>query len=107
MRSLPPLLAAILVLAVAAPAASGQGGGGTGVGTSGAGVGNGTAPGPTPAPVNATTARANRQLDGSLNLGMRQSGRFSGAYVVDLTANRTLYSKNAATDRLPASVEKL
>jgi D-alanyl-D-alanine carboxypeptidase/D-alanyl-D-alanine-endopeptidase (penicillin-binding protein 4) len=46
-------------------------------------------------------------LDGSLNLGMRQAGSFSGAYVVDLTANRTLYSKNAATGRLPASVEKL
>jgi D-alanyl-D-alanine carboxypeptidase/D-alanyl-D-alanine-endopeptidase (penicillin-binding protein 4) len=38
---------------------------------------------------------------------MRQVGRFSGAYVVDLTANRTLYSKNASTGRLPASVEKL
>jgi D-alanyl-D-alanine carboxypeptidase/D-alanyl-D-alanine-endopeptidase (penicillin-binding protein 4) len=38
---------------------------------------------------------------------MRQAGRFSGAYVVDLTANRTLYSKNANTTRLPASVEKL
>lgn len=51
--------------------------------------------------------RANRVLDGSLNLGMRQAGRYSGAYVVDLTANRTLYSKNATTGRLPASVEKL
>src|SRR6185312_16324876 len=29
------------------------------------------------------------------------------AVVVDLTANRTLYSKNANTRRLPASVEKL
>jgi D-alanyl-D-alanine carboxypeptidase/D-alanyl-D-alanine-endopeptidase (penicillin-binding protein 4) len=38
---------------------------------------------------------------------MRQAGRFSGAYVVDLTANRTLYSKNGGTSRLPASVEKL
>jgi D-alanyl-D-alanine carboxypeptidase/D-alanyl-D-alanine-endopeptidase (penicillin-binding protein 4) len=38
---------------------------------------------------------------------MRQAGRFSGAYVLDLTANRTLYSKNASTSRLPASVEKL
>jgi serine-type D-Ala-D-Ala carboxypeptidase/endopeptidase (penicillin-binding protein 4) len=53
------------------------------------------------------TARANRVLDGSLNLGMREAGRYSGADVVDLTANRTLYSKNAATGRLPASVEKL
>jgi serine-type D-Ala-D-Ala carboxypeptidase/endopeptidase (penicillin-binding protein 4) len=102
MRSALLLLAAILALAVAAPVASGQGGGG-------AGVGGGTSTGTTgtPAPVSAATARANRQLDGSLNLGMRQAGRFSGAYVVDLTANRTLYSKNAATGRLPASVEKL
>jgi D-alanyl-D-alanine carboxypeptidase/D-alanyl-D-alanine-endopeptidase (penicillin-binding protein 4) len=38
---------------------------------------------------------------------MRQAGRFSGAYVMDLTANKTVYSKNAATGRLPASVEKL
>ena len=100
MRSALPLLAAILALAVAAPVASGQGGGG-------AGVGGGTSASGTPAPVSAATARANRQLDGSLNLGMRQAGPFSGAYVVDLTANRTLYSRNAATGRLPASVEKL
>ena len=38
---------------------------------------------------------------------MRQAGRFSGAYVVDLTANRVLYANNANTGRLPASVEKL
>ncbi len=38
---------------------------------------------------------------------MRQAGRFSGADVVDLTANRTLYAKNAGAGRLPASVEKL
>ena len=75
-----------------------------------AGSGGGTpasAPTPAPGPTSAATAKANRQLDGSLNLGMRQAGRFSGAYIVDLTANRTLYSKNAATGRLPASVEKL
>ena len=71
------------------------------------GGGTGTGTGTNPAPISAATARANRQLDGSLNLGMRQAGRFSGAYVVDLTANRTLYSRNAGTGRLPASVEKL
>jgi serine-type D-Ala-D-Ala carboxypeptidase/endopeptidase (penicillin-binding protein 4) len=51
--------------------------------------------------------KANRSLDGSLNLGMRRAGRYSGAYVVDLTANRTLYAKNGNTGRLPASVEKV
>ncbi|MFZ1996272.1 MAG: D-alanyl-D-alanine carboxypeptidase, partial [Solirubrobacteraceae bacterium] len=61
----------------------------------------------TPGPPSSATAEANRSLDGSLNFGMRQAGRFSGAYVVDLTANRTLYAKNANTGRLPASVEKL
>jgi D-alanyl-D-alanine carboxypeptidase/D-alanyl-D-alanine-endopeptidase (penicillin-binding protein 4) len=102
MRSVLALLAAILALAVAAPVASAQGGGGAGVGG-----GTSTGPGATSGPVSAATALANRQLDGSLNLGMRQAGRFSGAYVVDLTASRTLYSKNAAASRLPASVEKL
>src|SRR5436305_12320081 len=88
------LVAAAVVLGLAAaPIASGQG----------AGVGATRRP----SPARATTARANRQLDGSLNLGMRQAGPFSGAYVVDLTANHTLYSRNAATGRLPASVEKL
>jgi serine-type D-Ala-D-Ala carboxypeptidase/endopeptidase (penicillin-binding protein 4) len=118
MRSALPLLAAILALAAAAPVASGQGGGGMGgggagvgggAGAGGVGGGSGTSTGTAtaPAPVNAATARANHQLDGSLNLGMRQAGRFSGAYVVDLTSNRILYARNAATGRLPASVEKL
>ena len=107
MRSAPPLLAAVVALALAAaPVASGQGGGGAGVGGSG-GDTPPSSPTPAPGPTSAATAKANRQLDGSLNLGMRKAGRFSGAYVVDLTANRTLYSKNAATGRLPASVEKL
>jgi D-alanyl-D-alanine carboxypeptidase/D-alanyl-D-alanine-endopeptidase (penicillin-binding protein 4) len=103
MRSALPLLAAVLALAVATPVASGQGPGGSGVGS---GSGSGST-GTTPAPIGAATAKANRQLDGTMNLGMRQAGSFSGAYVVDLTANRTLYAKNAATGRLPASVEKL
>jgi D-alanyl-D-alanine carboxypeptidase/D-alanyl-D-alanine-endopeptidase (penicillin-binding protein 4) len=97
MRSALPLLAAVLALAVAAPVASAQGASGTGSGSTGT----------TPAPISAATAKANRQLDGTMNLGMRQSGSYSGAYVVDLTANRTLYAKNAGTSRLPASVEKL
>ena len=104
MRSAPRLLATAVAFVLAgAPVASAQGGagGGSGGGTPG------PAPGPAPTPTSAATANANRQLDGSLNLGMRQAGHFSGAYVVDLSANRTLYSKNAATGRLPASVEKL
>ncbi|MFL5859561.1 MAG: D-alanyl-D-alanine carboxypeptidase/D-alanyl-D-alanine-endopeptidase [Solirubrobacteraceae bacterium] len=96
MRSALPLLAAAAVVVLgAAPIASGHGGS-AGVGAS-----------PRPTPARATAAKAHRQLDGSLNLGMRQAGPFSGAYVVDLTTNRTLYSRNAATWRLPASVEKL
>jgi D-alanyl-D-alanine carboxypeptidase/D-alanyl-D-alanine-endopeptidase (penicillin-binding protein 4) len=118
MRSAPPLLAtavalvlaaAVALVPAAAPAASGPGGG-AGVGASGGTTTTTTATTPTtpaPGPISPATQTANRQLDGSLNLGMRQAGRYSGAYVVDLTANRTLYSKNAATGRLPASVEKL
>ena len=110
MRSAPPLLAtAVALVLAAAPVAAGHGGGGAGVGTTTPTTPTTTTPAPTPppTPVSAATAKANRQLDGSLNLGMRQAGPFSGAYVVDLTASRTLYSKNAATGRLPASVEKL
>jgi D-alanyl-D-alanine carboxypeptidase/D-alanyl-D-alanine-endopeptidase (penicillin-binding protein 4) len=115
MRALPPLAAAIVIALGAASIASGAGGGSPGGG--GAGLGGGTSAttstgtttitSTTPSPPSPATAKANRSLDGSLNLGMRQAGRFSGAYVVDLTANRTLYSKNANTSRLPASVEKL
>jgi D-alanyl-D-alanine carboxypeptidase/D-alanyl-D-alanine-endopeptidase (penicillin-binding protein 4) len=50
---------------------------------------------------------AERTLVGALNRGMRQAGSYSGAYVVDLTAGQSLYSHNANTGRLPASVEKL
>jgi serine-type D-Ala-D-Ala carboxypeptidase/endopeptidase (penicillin-binding protein 4) len=127
MRSLLPSLAAALVVGLgAASIASGAGGGGAGLGSGTPTTGTtptqtstttttttgttttGTTPtGTTPSAPSAATLKANRSLDGSLNFGMRQAGRFSGAYVVDLTANRTLYSKNAATGRLPASVEKL
>jgi D-alanyl-D-alanine carboxypeptidase/D-alanyl-D-alanine-endopeptidase (penicillin-binding protein 4) len=108
MRTALPSLAAALVIGLgAASVASGAGGGGAGLG-SGVGTTTGTTTtGTTPSPPSPATTRANRALDGRLNLGMRQAGRYSGAYVVDLTANRTLYSKNANTSRLPASVEKL
>jgi D-alanyl-D-alanine carboxypeptidase/D-alanyl-D-alanine-endopeptidase (penicillin-binding protein 4) len=113
MRSALPLLAAALAIALGAVSiASAAGGGGAGLGGGGTGTttatsttGTGTTPDSSP-PSNATT-KANRALDGSLNLGIRQAGRFSGAYVVDLSANQVLYSKNATTFRLPASVEKL
>jgi serine-type D-Ala-D-Ala carboxypeptidase/endopeptidase (penicillin-binding protein 4) len=109
MRPLLPSLAAALVIALgAASIASGAGGGGAGLGggdptTTGTSTTTSTAP----SPPSAATLKAGRSVDGSLNLGMRRAGRYSGAYVVDLTANRTLYSKNANTGRLPASVEKL
>jgi serine-type D-Ala-D-Ala carboxypeptidase/endopeptidase (penicillin-binding protein 4) len=119
MRPLLPSLAATLVIGLgAASIASGAGGGGAGLGdgsptttgtstTTGTTTTSTTTPGAAPSPPSAATLRANRSLDGSLNLGMRRAGRYSGAYVVDLTANRTLYAKNANTGRLPASVEKL
>jgi D-alanyl-D-alanine carboxypeptidase/D-alanyl-D-alanine-endopeptidase (penicillin-binding protein 4) len=117
MRSALPLLAAALVigLGTASIASGAGGGGGGGAGLGGTGITTGTTTttgattttGTTPSPPTPATATANRSLGGSLNLGMRQAGRFSGAYVVDLTANRTLYAKNANTGRLPASVEKL
>ena len=48
-----------------------------------------------------------RALVKSLAKGMRQAGAYSGAEVVDLTTGATLYSHNASTPRLPASVQKL
>jgi serine-type D-Ala-D-Ala carboxypeptidase/endopeptidase (penicillin-binding protein 4) len=122
MRPLLPALAATLVIGLgAASIASGAGGGGAGLGdgtptTTGTSTTTATtttpsaAPSPpsaAPSPPSAATLEANRSLDGSLNLGMRRAGRYSGAYVVDLTANRTLYAKNGNTGRLPASVEKV
>ncbi len=120
MRSALPPLAAALILGLGAASIASASGGGGGGGLGGTTTGTTTAGTTTqsqtttqtqttaaPAPPSAATLKANRSLDGSLNLGMRQAGRFSGAYVVDLTANRALYSKSAATGRLPASVEKL
>ena len=54
-----------------------------------------------------TSSSALRSLDSALNGGMRAVGKFSGAYVLDLTSDRVLYAKNARVGRLPASVEKL
>jgi D-alanyl-D-alanine carboxypeptidase/D-alanyl-D-alanine-endopeptidase (penicillin-binding protein 4) len=53
------------------------------------------------------TGPAERALVKSLATGMRQAGAYSGADVVDLTTGATLYSHNASTPRLPASVQKL
>jgi D-alanyl-D-alanine carboxypeptidase/D-alanyl-D-alanine-endopeptidase (penicillin-binding protein 4) len=46
-------------------------------------------------------------LKRTLNSGMRSAGNFSGAYVQDLSTGQSLFSHNARTGRLPASVEKL
>ncbi len=68
--------------------------------------GRGAAPATAKIPKAAATP-AGHSLDGGLNQGMRQAGRFSGAYVLDLNTGQSLYSRNARTGRLPASVEKL
>jgi serine-type D-Ala-D-Ala carboxypeptidase/endopeptidase (penicillin-binding protein 4) len=81
--------------AAAARRAAGSGGGGGGALSQG---GN-----PSPAPA----SQALSSLKRSLNVGMRQAGHYSGAYVVDLTTDTELFSHNANTPRLPASVEKL
>jgi D-alanyl-D-alanine carboxypeptidase/D-alanyl-D-alanine-endopeptidase (penicillin-binding protein 4) len=100
MRVVAATLAAATLLALAcvsgAVAANRAGGGGT--------LGQGG--GPAPAPGGASS-KAVASLRRSLNAGMRQAGNYSGAYVVDLTANQELFSHNANTPRLPASVEKL
>ena len=59
------------------------------------------------APVAAAAQSPLRSLDRTLNLGMRQSGAYSGALVVDLQTGQTLFSHDASTGRLPASVQKL
>jgi D-alanyl-D-alanine carboxypeptidase/D-alanyl-D-alanine-endopeptidase (penicillin-binding protein 4) len=91
MRLRPTILVAVLALALAAaPAAVADGSGSL------------TPPsGPT------ATSPAQHMLVRSLAAGMRQAGAYSGADVVDLTTGATLYSDNANTRRLPASVQKL
>jgi D-alanyl-D-alanine carboxypeptidase/D-alanyl-D-alanine-endopeptidase (penicillin-binding protein 4) len=100
MRVVAAMLAAATLLALVcgsgALAATRTGGGGA--------LGQGG--GPAPAPGGASS-KAVASLRRSLNAGMRQAGNYSGAYVVDLTADQELFSHNANTPRLPASVEKL
>jgi serine-type D-Ala-D-Ala carboxypeptidase/endopeptidase (penicillin-binding protein 4) len=57
--------------------------------------------------VRAPNSPSERSLVAGLNRGMHRAGPDSGALVVDLTTGQTLYSHNANTGRLPASVEKL
>ncbi len=95
------LAVATLVGLACAPGALGAGrasGGGGGA------LNQGGSPGPAPGGASSTAVAS---LKRTLNAGMRQAGSYSGAYVVDLTANRELFSHNANTPRLPASVEKL
>ncbi|HKG67195.1 MAG TPA: D-alanyl-D-alanine carboxypeptidase/D-alanyl-D-alanine-endopeptidase [Solirubrobacteraceae bacterium] len=42
-----------------------------------------------------------------LRTEMAEAGAYSGAHVVDLLTGRTLYTEDASTPRIPASVEKL
>lgn len=46
-------------------------------------------------------------LNGQLARAMSAAGRYSGAYVYDLTTGQTLFSQRADVARPPASVEKL
>jgi D-alanyl-D-alanine carboxypeptidase/D-alanyl-D-alanine-endopeptidase (penicillin-binding protein 4) len=57
----------------------------------------------------AAGARTNpqRALTRAMNRGLRTAGGADGAYVLDLTTDRPLYSSHPGTGRLPASVEKL
>jgi D-alanyl-D-alanine carboxypeptidase/D-alanyl-D-alanine-endopeptidase (penicillin-binding protein 4) len=59
------------------------------------------------APAAQAASSPQRTLSRVLNAGMRAAGNYSGAYVQDLATGQTLYSHNARTGRLPASVEKL
>jgi serine-type D-Ala-D-Ala carboxypeptidase/endopeptidase (penicillin-binding protein 4) len=97
---------AVATLAVATLVAFACVPGALGASRTGGGGALGQGGAPAPAPGGASSA-AVASLKRSLNTGMRQAGRYSGAYVVDLTANRALFSHNANTPRLPASVEKL
>jgi D-alanyl-D-alanine carboxypeptidase/D-alanyl-D-alanine-endopeptidase (penicillin-binding protein 4) len=90
------ILVAVLALVTAQEAAaSARSGGGSAIGVR------------QPSPTRAPGSRALSTLSRALNLGMRQAGAYSGAYVVDLTAHEILFSHNANVGRMPASVEKL
>jgi serine-type D-Ala-D-Ala carboxypeptidase/endopeptidase (penicillin-binding protein 4) len=96
--------AAAAILAVIALATAPAAGAVTRASRSGRGGGSLNQNGdPSPAP----DSRALSSLKRSLNTGLRQAGRYSGADVVDLTTGTELFSHNANTPRLPASVEKL
>jgi D-alanyl-D-alanine carboxypeptidase/D-alanyl-D-alanine-endopeptidase (penicillin-binding protein 4) len=47
------------------------------------------------------------EVHGALARGIRAAGSHSGAFVLDMTTGRTLFSSAASTGRVPASVEKL
>jgi serine-type D-Ala-D-Ala carboxypeptidase/endopeptidase (penicillin-binding protein 4) len=53
------------------------------------------------------TLSPRRALTRALNKDMREVGKYSGAYVLDLTTGQVLYAHTARIGRLPASVEKL
>jgi D-alanyl-D-alanine carboxypeptidase/D-alanyl-D-alanine-endopeptidase (penicillin-binding protein 4) len=55
----------------------------------------------------APSSSQERAMTRSLNQGVRIMGGSSGALVVDLQTGQTLFSHDANTGRLPASVEKL
>jgi len=54
-----------------------------------------------------STASAQRVLRSALSRSLRAAHGASGAYVIDLTAHRALFSAAPGTPRIPASVEKL
>jgi serine-type D-Ala-D-Ala carboxypeptidase/endopeptidase (penicillin-binding protein 4) len=60
-----------------------------------------------PAAAGAAPGGPVRSLSRSLNGAIGPARRTSGAYVVDLSTGRTLFSSAAGTGRYPASVEKL
>jgi D-alanyl-D-alanine carboxypeptidase/D-alanyl-D-alanine-endopeptidase (penicillin-binding protein 4) len=53
------------------------------------------------------TAAAQKSLRRALSRPYGKLGRYSGAYVQDLTTGQGLFARNPDTARLPASVEKL
>jgi D-alanyl-D-alanine carboxypeptidase/D-alanyl-D-alanine-endopeptidase (penicillin-binding protein 4) len=53
------------------------------------------------------TAQPLQSLQSALRSGLHSAGWATGAYVVDLTTGKTLYSARPDVGRLPASVEKL
>jgi D-alanyl-D-alanine carboxypeptidase/D-alanyl-D-alanine-endopeptidase (penicillin-binding protein 4) len=63
--------------------------------------------GAVPAAANAQTTLAKRALSRALRRGLNAGGRADGAYVVDMTTGKTLFSASARVPRLPASVEKV